>query len=239
MSKLFPPLFIMIIACGTHEEPNTSPAFEATRATEVVPTEDTDQVVFAAPSPSIEEPPTPVETPELEPLLPARVPVHTFELRRGETLHHFARWSEQPIEIIAELSQLELDGEYQVGTEVKLILDAEERASVEARRDAHHQTRANNYLASRGSTRTDFYTVRTGDTAWTIARTFEGMPVWLLESMNPSVDLDTLRPGQELMVPVFNDVTVSVDETAPEIALELDDPDAITTESPEEPIATE
>lgn len=151
-----------------------------------------------------------------EPAAPT-VPTHTFELRRGETLHHFARWSEQPIERIAALSGLSLDGTYEVGTPIVLELNPEDRSRVEARRDSHHQTRASSYLASRGASNTDFYTVKTGDTAWTIARTFEGMPVWLLESLNPSADLELLRPGQQLLVPVFNDVTVSVDEPNIEI----------------------
>lgn len=135
-------------------------------------------------------------------------PLTRYALRRGETLAHFARWSGQPVEDVAASSHLDLDGTYAVGTELALQLSDEERSVVEARRDAHHQLRARNYLSSRGSTRTEFYAVRTGDNAWTIARDQLGMPVWMLESLNPSADLDALRPGQELLVPVFEDIVV-------------------------------
>lgn len=136
-----------------------------------------------------------------------------FTLRRGETLAHFARWSGHPVEEIADTSALPLDGIYAVGTELAIGLTLEERTRVEQRRDAHHRTRAESYLASRGAAGTDFYRVRTGDNAWSVAQDHHGMPVWLLESLNPSVDLDRLRPGQELLVPVFSDIVV---EASPE-----------------------
>ncbi len=140
------------------------------------------------------------ETPE------PTVPLTTYALRRGETLAHFARWAELPVENIAESSELPLDGQYAVGTEIAIPLSPELRSQVETRRDAHHRTRAERYLASRGADETEFYSVKTGDSAWTIANDRHGMPVWLLESLNPSANLDRLRPGDELLVPVFTDI---------------------------------
>lgn len=159
--------------------------------------------------------------PSAPPVLVQSVPVSPsrYTLRRGETLAHFARWAERPVEDVASSSHLDLDGTYAVGTELALVLTDEERSAVEARRDAHHQRRARNYLASRSSTATEFYPVRTGDSAWVIARERLGMPVWMLESLNPSVDLDRLRPGQELLVPVFQDIVVQAD---PEVVTESD-----------------
>jgi hypothetical protein len=132
-----------------------------------------------------------------------------FTLRRGESLAHFARWSELPVEEIAAASGLPLDGAYAVGTEVFVPLTGEALARVETRREAHATQRVEGYLASRGgSVGSEFVPVRTGDTAWDIAQRQQGIPVWLLEAYNPSVDLDRLRPGQELMVPVLGDVVV-------------------------------
>lgn len=136
----------------------------------------------------------------------------TYALRRGETLAHFARWSDRSVEDVAASSSLDLDGVYAVGTEVALVLTPAERSTLEGRRDAHHQARARSYLASRNASRTEFYSVRTGDSAWTIASDGLGMPVWLLESLNPSVDLDRLRPGQELLVPIFEDIVAEAPE---------------------------
>jgi hypothetical protein len=158
------------------------------------------------------EPVTPVAI--VEESLPAPEPesetasleVAVYTLRRGESLAHFARWSGLPVEDIAELSGLSLDELLPVGVAVHLPLDAEGRAQLEAERDAHHLRRAEAYITSRGgSVGTEFHRVRTGESAWTVAKDNARIPVWLLETYNPSVDLENLRPGMELMLPVLAD----------------------------------
>ena len=133
----------------------------------------------------------------------------TITLRRGESIAHFARWSGSTVEEIAELSSVSLDGDYPVGLELTLPISTETLAAVETQREAHRVARVDGYLASRGgSDQSEFYTVKTGDTAWSISKDAHGIPVWVLESYNPSVNLDKLRPGQELMVPVLTDTLV-------------------------------
>jgi len=138
---------------------------------------------------------------------PAQLPVSgRYALRRGETLAHFARWAELPLEAVAASSDIPLDGRtLTVGTEVVVPLgSAEHGAEVERARDVHHQLRADGYLASRGgSLRSEEHTVRSGETAWSIARDHGNLPVWLVESMNPSVNVDDLRPGHRLVLPVI------------------------------------
>jgi hypothetical protein len=155
---------------------------------------------------------------EIPPVAPESLPVAdpeptvSFELRRGESLAHFARWSGLPVEVIADASDLSLENDQlAVGTIVRLPIDADTRSVVERKRDAHHVTRAEGWLASRGGSVGDqFYRVRTGDTAVSIAKSHGNLPVWIVETYNPAVDLEGLRPGQELMLPVVSD-TVSVD----------------------------
>ena len=188
----------------------------------VVATTDT-----APPAPADDAPPEFTEltsTPIIAPLdttVPRddEPPTVTFSLRRGETLAHFARWSGLPVELIADRSALGLTGVYPVGTEVRLPLDPEARAHVELARTEHHVARADGYLDSRGGVAgTDFYTVRTGDTAWSISRNELGIPVWLLETYNPSVDLERLTPGTRLMVPALADTVA--DAGAPALVLQ-------------------
>ena len=193
-----------LTACGPSAEPASVDAepLLMTRAETLI--SDTDSEVA---EPIIESAPEIALLSEEEPEATVDPqPTAIFRLRRGETLAHFARWSGIPVEDIAESSALDLDGAYAVGTEVVLPVGEEGRALVQTRRDTHHRVRAENYLASRGASGTEFYAVKTGDSAWTIARDRHGMPVWLLESLNPSADLDRLRPGASLLVPVFNDI---------------------------------
>ncbi len=139
-------------------------------------------------------------------------PGRWFELRRGETLAHFARWSELPVEDVALWSGLDLDGAYAVGTQVFLPVTGAALSQVELSRASHREVRVDGYLSLRGgSVGNDFYQVRTGDTAWGIAKNNQDIPVWLLEAYNPSVDLERLRPGDELMLPVLADVVADAE----------------------------
>ena len=152
-------------------------------------------------------------------------PTARFDLRRGETLAHYARWSGVPVEDIAEISELDLEGVYPVGTEIVVPVNAEELAVLTTKRDAHHAACAEAWLASRGgSSGSAFVKVRTGDTAWSIAKDAGSIPVWLLESYNPSVDLERLRPGQQLMIPVLTEGTVAEAEevSLDEVEAEMD-----------------
>lgn len=135
-----------------------------------------------------------------------------FTLRRGETLAHFARWAELPVEDLALSSSLELDAVHPVGTEVRIAVTPEERGEIERRREAHRVRRVEGFLAGRGgSDGIGFHTVRTGETAWGIAKSHHGIPVWVLEAYNPSVDLDALRPGQELRLPLLGETVVDAE----------------------------
>ena len=205
----FLPILLTLSACGTlpltatdtHTEPTpTAPTVEDGALTEVSLT------------PPVVEPETaPPETVPVE----APVPVYaTYELRRGETLAHFARWSDLPVEVIAESSGLDLEGGYPVGTTIRVPVESPEmEARIADRREAHREARVEGYVASRGGAiGTSFVAVRTGDTATSIARENQDVPVWLIEAYNPEVDLDHLRPGQELMVPVLADIVVDAED---------------------------
>ena len=139
-------------------------------------------------------------------------PLVAYTLRRGETLDHFARWSELPVEIIAEASAVSLTATLDVGTIVQVPADHARRSRIEQARDAHHLRRAEGYLESRGgASATRFYVVKTGDTAWSIARRQGDVPVWLVEAFNPSMNLDALRPGEVLMLPILADMEQPMD----------------------------
>lgn len=141
---------------------------------------------------------------------PSAVPSPSFVLARGETPAHFSRWSGVPIEEIASASDLQLGGVYPVGTVV--VVPGANVDDIESERIVHRGRRVADYLTSRGgSVGTTEHTVRTGDTAWTIAAAHDGIPVWLVEAYNPSTSLDRLYPGQILELPILADTVAEAD----------------------------
>ena len=207
-------LALALTACGQAESP---PADAPTASHEAptpapepvtVSTEEALEIVLAEVAPPADE----VEI--LDEPSEAPLPTYAeFSLRHGESLDHFARWSGLPVEVVAEASGLDLSGAYVAGTPIRVPVEGEARSTLESSRDRHHTKRAEGYLASRGGTLgNEFVTVKTGDSAWSIARDQQGIPIWLLETYNPSVELDRLRPGQQLMVPVIADIVVDAED---------------------------
>ena len=50
------------------------------------------------------------------------------------------------------------------------------------------------------------YTVRTGDTAWAIAKEIAGVPSWVLAAFNSDTSLDRLSVGATLYLPIMTHV---------------------------------
>ncbi|MEZ4237692.1 MAG: LysM domain-containing protein [Myxococcota bacterium] len=195
------PALALVAACATSHRAEPAPVEVPVPVAVVDSGVPAEPAVVEAVEAVVDE--APAEQGGLDPTV-ADKPLITFQLRRGETLAHFARWSELPIETIAAASGLSpLDDQLPVGTPIKVPLDEDARAKVEAARDDHRFRRAEGWLAAHGGeVGTEFYQVRTGDSAWTIAREHGQMPVWVIESYNPSLDLEALRPGQQLMLPL-------------------------------------
>ena len=212
MSRLYTMSILMACACGARlgaspaDEPTDGPYAFVEQDLELEPiTLDPSVDPVARAEAATEEAATEEDVQPEVVVEPERVLV--YELRRGETLAHFARWSELPVETVAAASGLSpLDDLLPVGTVVRVPWSEGLEGLVVQRRDAHHVRRAEGWLLSRGgSVGVTFHTVTSGESAWSIAHDNGDLPVWLIETYNPAVDLERLRPGQELMLPEFPD----------------------------------
>ncbi|MEL6343884.1 MAG: LysM domain-containing protein [Myxococcota bacterium] len=155
----------------------------------------------------------------------AEMPPPTVEImvRDGENLALLASWAEMTVEEIAERNDLAVTGVIYPGQTLQLAI-ADEEAFEDARAEATGG-RLQRYLERRGGEiSTIEHTVRTGETAWGIARDVVGVPMWVLALYNPSVDLDRLTIGQTLMAPQLGDTVA--DDTLPEDP-ELEGPEFI------------
>ena len=80
-------------------------------------------------------------------------------------------------------------------------------------RDAFEDARLDRYLARRGElVGVTTHTVGTGETAWQIAKDHGALPLWVLASFNRGQDLDRLRIGQEINLPMLGDDQAMDDE---------------------------
>jgi hypothetical protein len=147
-----------------------------------------------------------------------------LEVRSGENLVLLARWADSSVEAIAELNGLDIIDPLFPGQ--SLLLPTEDEAADQAlldARDAFAQARLDRYLERRGGLMAvEEHRVRTGETAWEIAKAQRGIPPWVLAAYNPEVDLEHLGIGARLSVPVLADTVAELDEPPPRSSPGLD-----------------
>lgn len=129
----------------------------------------------------------------------AAAPSLSLQVESGETLSHFAQWSGLSVQTIASESGLDVNTPLSIGSMVRLPLSKEAAELVAAARETFHDQRYSDWVGDRYEMH-QMVTVQLGQTAGEIAWEHDA-DVWQLQMLNPGVDLESLRPGQELVVP--------------------------------------
>lgn len=130
----------------------------------------------------------------------------TVYLRRGESLADIAKWASKDLEKLALDNELLAAETYEAGTPVHMVLTADELDAFEAGRDSYHDAYRSEFAEKYAVRSTRTHTVRSGDSAWKLARLDQHpVPLWLLEDYNPGLNLKTLQVGQTLSIPVLGE----------------------------------
>ncbi len=148
-------------------------------------------------------------------------------VRAGESLDRLSRWSDASVEEIAALNAIEITAPLVPGQ--ILAIPIADRESFESSRNGALELRLERYLAANGGLAgIEGYTVRTGDTAWAIAKDIAGVPSWVLAAFNGDASLDHLSVGATIYLPIMThvaDAELPMDEISVEmveVSLEAD-----------------
>lgn len=136
-----------------------------------------------------------------------------IEVRTGENLVLLARWADSSVEALAEINGLDPTENLFPGQSMLIpSVDAmSDELIVRTRNDAA-QAKLDRYLERRGGLMAvEEHRVRTGETAWGIARDQLGIPTWVLAAYNPESDLESLSIGERLSVPVLADTVAELE----------------------------
>jgi LysM repeat protein len=138
-----------------------------------------------------------------------------IKVRKGERLVHYAQWSGTSIDRIARANDLLDPGRLKLGQALQVpVEEARVTDFYEQRRVFHNgpdptpqrgaavRALARPAAAEEGLTRTFGYTVRPGETAWEIGVKRFGLTMRQLEEHNPAINLNRLRTGDVLQIPV-------------------------------------
>jgi membrane-bound lytic murein transglycosylase D len=126
---------------------------------------------------------------------------HTVIVQAEETLGHYADWSGVSSQALRTLNKLHKNALVTLGHKVKLDFSRvtpEQFAT--ARRDYHHRLQEEFFAAHRIAG-TENYSVKRGESLWSIAQQHADLPVWLVAEYNPDVDFNDVRPGTTITLP--------------------------------------
>lgn len=157
-------------------------------------------------TPEIESPgpqPLPETQPELaaDPSDYAVSPDGRITLQWGETLGHHADWLNIPTQRLRDLNGLPFGRAVVAGQRLRLDFSRVQPTDYEQRRMDFHQARQQAYFEAYRIVGSREYTVSPGDSLWHLRRQAGGVPEWLIQQYNPDLEVDRLRPGQQIRLP--------------------------------------
>lgn len=136
---------------------------------------------------------------EPEPLVDIRV-------RAGETLDQFARWADSSVEELADINGIEVRGILVPGQALMLPIEGSDLDALEEERVADAEAKLARFIAKRGGLAgIAAHEVRSGDSAWAISKREAMVPLWVLSAFNTKVDMEALRPGDTIYLPVMGE----------------------------------
>jgi peptidoglycan lytic transglycosylase D len=163
----------------------------------------------AAPKEPVEEHQT-----EAAALLPAATPTSNTDatdysvgadgrvvVQAEETLGHLADCSGVAPEELRRLNRLNKSAGVTLGHKFKLDLTRVDAAHFEAARRDYHRDLQDAYFATHRIAATQDYTIKRGDSLWTIAHQQSDLPIWLVAQYNPDMDFGDMRPGATITLP--------------------------------------
>jgi membrane-bound lytic murein transglycosylase D len=133
----------------------------------------------------------------------------TIAVAAEETLGHYAEWLGTSAARLRQINKMKFGKPVLIGRRIKLEFDKISQDDFEQQRREYHRVLQASYFAAHRIVGTETYTVRRGDSLWTVTQRSGQLPVWLIQQYNPDVDIGEMRAGVEIVVPKVEEVTAS------------------------------
>jgi membrane-bound lytic murein transglycosylase D len=130
----------------------------------------------------------------------------TVIVQAAETLGYLADWSDTNADELRKLNHLRRGSMVALGHKLKLDFSRNSAEVFEARRRAYHRELQETYFAAHRIAATENYTIKRGDSLWTIAHSHGDLPIWLVTQYNPDADFTDMRPGTSISLPTVESI---------------------------------
>lgn len=127
-------------------------------------------------------------------------------VRPDETLGHLADWLEIPTQKLRRINKLAYGKEIYIGQKLKLSFSNMDRAGFHLRRFEFHKSLEEDFYEFFTVTGVRIHEIQYGENIWTLcSETFE-IPFWLLLKYNAHLELQCLKPGDEVIFPLISSI---------------------------------
>lgn len=130
-----------------------------------------------------------------------------IKVEAEETLGHYAEWLGVRAQDLRRLNGLRFGKSIQLRQEITIPLDKVTRERFEELRYEYHKEMEEDFFAAFRIDAVRHYTIKSGDNIWTLCRNEFELPFWLIRKYNADLDWAALRPDQNLLVPVVEQLS--------------------------------
>ena len=130
------------------------------------------------------------------------ISVGTIRVEAEETLGHYAQWLNVPAGEIRRLNGFRHGHSLHLSRQIKIPLHRTTKDEFEEKRFEYHEELAEDFFASYRVGKVFTYSIKRGDSIWSLCRLEFKVPLWLIKRYNADVDFNALIPSQQLLIPV-------------------------------------
>ena len=128
---------------------------------------------------------------------------NSIEIQATETLGHYAEWLDLRASDLRRLNGMRYGTPLVIGQRLTLRFEDISRQDFEKRRRAYHSAIQSAFFENHQIAGSEEYTVRRGDSLWSLTAPRTPIPIWLMRQYNPDVDFSQLQPGDTLQRPLI------------------------------------
>lgn len=129
----------------------------------------------------------------------------TIEVQALETLGHFADWLGIKTQRLRDINGLAFRTPVTVGQRIKLQIGNVDVTKFESKRIAYHRQQQDRYFREHVITGVTEHVIKRGESIWILSLRQYKVPIWLFRQYNPELDLNKVRPGISVQLPILAD----------------------------------
>jgi len=120
-----------------------------------------------------------------------------------ETLSHYADWAGVSLSSMRKINHLRRGASIPVNRKIKIPFTRTDPESFEEKRQEFHKAIQEDFFSNFSVSKLVVRELDQGETIWELCNEMYYIPFWLLGSYNPDKDINTLKVGESIVIPII------------------------------------